>query len=261
MSEELFTSVDADIERDRWGRPLILNPRTGEVQAYTRISTFASTLDDGGGLAGWKAKHVALGLAARRELCDLIVGMQYGDPGLNEVVERAADAALLNEKADYGTAIHRFTEPDKGHLTPDHMRDDVDSYHRAIQDAGLMVAATEQFVVNHELGVAGTLDHLYIDKQGRQLVGDKKTGTLRALSTAIQLACYAGAELYDIKTGETSPLGADLSTAILIHIPRGEGITKVYEVNIGAAGLLCELAREVRAARSGSKSLVKAWGE
>jgi len=232
-----FVSVDADIERDGWGRPKILNPSTGKVQAYTRISTFASTLDDGGELATWKSKHVALGLAARRELADLIVGMEYTDPGLNEVVERAVDASLLNIKADYGTAIHR-----------------------AIQDAGLVVSATEQFVVNHELGVAGTLDHLYIDGQGRQLVGDKETGFLRPLSTAIQLACYAGAELYNIKTGETTPLGADRSTAILIHIPRGEGSTKVYKVNIAAAGLLCELAREVRDARSCSKFLVKEWG-
>ena len=185
---------------DGWGRPKILNPSTGKVQAYTRISTFASTLD--------------------------------------EVVERAADASLLNIKAD----------------------DDVDSYHRAIQDAGLVVSATKQFVVNHDLGVAGTLDHLYIDGQGRQLVGDKETGFLRPLSTAIRLACYAGAELYNIKTGETTPLGADRSTAILIHIPRGEGSTKVYKVNIAAAGLLCELVREVRDARSCSKFLVKEWG-
>src|SRR5215831_13435168 len=53
------------VRRDQWGRYLIVPPEGGPPTGYTRVTTVAKALDQGGGLAPWKATMAITGMLAR----------------------------------------------------------------------------------------------------------------------------------------------------------------------------------------------------
>jgi hypothetical protein len=57
-----------EIERDRYGRPLIIPESGGKPVAYTRATTIANSLDDGTALTAWKMRMAAIGLTVRNDL-------------------------------------------------------------------------------------------------------------------------------------------------------------------------------------------------
>src|SRR6478609_1525093 len=59
--------VPAEIDRDRWGRPLIPQP-DGRKLPYTRASSLGGVLEDQYGLGRWRARQVAWGLSRRADL-------------------------------------------------------------------------------------------------------------------------------------------------------------------------------------------------
>ena len=72
-----------DIRRDQWGRYLIVPPGGGEPIGHTRVTTVAKALDDGGGLAPWKATMNAIGMMLRpglRYRWQTLISEHDGDP-------------------------------------------------------------------------------------------------------------------------------------------------------------------------------------
>jgi hypothetical protein len=80
---------------------------------------------------------------------------------------------------------------------------------------------------------------------GQHRILDLKTGEsieLAALGYAVQLAVYAHSVLYDVATGERTPIDLDLSTALIVHLPAGKASFTLYEVDVAAgweAALVC----------------------
>lgn len=257
-----------DIERDRWGRPLIQPLDGGEPTAYTRASTLAKTLDDMNGLMAWKARKTAEGLLRRPDLMTRAAGaIANGDPDtdwptkreLNAVVKEATEAAGASSGASSGTGFHGLTEAiDRGIeplFVPDSDRPRLDDYRRAVH--GYKALDIELFVVNDELRVAGTFDRLFLCPDSRVRVADLKSGKSEAdypLATAIQIAVYANSHRYDPDTGERSPLhhALDLTTGLLIHLPPKGGCTVVpLDLELGwRAAQLAAQVRDIRALKA-----------
>jgi hypothetical protein len=186
--------------------------------------------------------------------------MAYGEPMLDELIEEALERAKDTEASlqakDWGTAVHRFTEPNSPPHVPEVIAADVDAYARAIDKAKLSITMTECFVVNDRLKAAGTFDHVVQPSSIHEspMVLDKKTGKVHFLSQSIQLATYATGELYDVQTGERTPLDVDTNLGILAHIPLYSGAATLYPVNLVGAYAAAEMAAQVRDARSAARS-------
>lgn len=262
---------DELIPRDRYDRPMIKQP-DGTLVPYQRASTFCVQLSDHTGIYKWKLRHVVLGMGRYPDLQRLAAPLRY-DPTaptdengrrmddrdeLDRIAERAMDRVGLNVKADYGTAVHSATEPDRDlDMLPDEqLRADAEAYKRALDEWGIEVITTEQFVVNDRWQCAGTLDHIYevpgelIGESGKvRMVGDKKTGQLHLNEHALQLTVYATASLYDPWSGERTPLsehGVDTRYGLVWHIPAGKAAAVPYLVDLREGVRAADLAAAVR---------------
>ena len=248
-------------ERDRWGRPLI------DGVPFTRASTLAKALDDQSGLIGWKARQVAVGLARSPDLVALAATAAGDRRRLDDVVERATDRAGAGAGRDLGTAIHQATELlDRGHDTaglPAELLRDAIAYRDALQRAGLTPAAAELFLVNRDLQAAGSADRILLDRDGRAIVGDLKTGSSEdpayairysALAWATQIATYATSVPFTAAGEQTwESLGLptpDASIGFVFYIPRGSGTCHLIEIDLDAGLAAAQLAVEVRRFRS-----------
>lgn len=288
--EDPFDEPDVTLARDRWDRPLIMAPPPGEwprppgvngerkdgLRPYTRTSTLAGELDNGVGLAIWTRRHVALAVArAADATVALLRSCEYGDKQLDEYIERALEQAKRDEhplgvkgpdRADWGTAVHRFTEPDSPPMAPEKIRADIDAINELYERTGWEVVDTEVFVVNDHLTAAGTFDHLLRHKQtGRIRMADKKTGDLHPLAMAIQLSVYASGERYNAMTGERTKLTAgicdpdlfDPNVGFIIHAPFGEGRAELVEVDLVQGRIAARLCQSVREFKKNEASLMK----
>ena len=255
---------NTDIDRDRYGRPLVVPPAGGKPVAYTRCTTFVDALDSKEGLMRWKARMTALGLAARP---DLALAVQSTNPddkrALDSVVEQALDAAKASAAATTGTALHQLTEriDEGGTLTglalPDEHRSSLDAYRRATEH--LEWAAIEQFRVHDDLKIGGTADRVAVI-DGASVICDIKTGSIDYPGKfAMQLAVYAHSQVYDHNTGKRhsdSP-SADLERGLIIHLPAGGGECTLHWIDLAAGWEAVDIARQVRQWRSKSNSKAK----
>jgi hypothetical protein len=178
--------ADALLPRDRYKRPLIVPADGGKAVPYTRASTFANELDNGGGLTTWKVRTVALGVARNEDIAAQVASLRYNEPGdlpadatfeakaahkqalrdlrddkiaLDELTETAIHR--VDGRASYGTAVHAFTDPLASPHVPERMDADVKSYFAAMEKHGIEQVLSERFVVCDELQVAGTFDGTY----------------------------------------------------------------------------------------------------
>lgn len=260
----MIVTTDAEVERDRYGRPLILDLDTGERSAYTRVSTLAKLCDDTTALMSWKARKTAEGLVRRPDLLTRAAGaMANGDPdtdwptkkALNAVVSEATEAAGASRGASAGTGLHSLTEAiDAGQeplFVAEHDRPRLDAYRAAT--AAYEAVGIETFVVQDDVRAAGTFDRLYRCPDGRIRVADLKTGKSEAdypLGVTTQIAIYAHGRRYDPATGERSPLAddLDLTTGLLIHLPPSGGCV-VYELRLDYGWQAAQAAARVREVR------------
>jgi hypothetical protein len=243
------------VERDRWGRPLIIPPGGGEPVPYTRCSTLAGYLENKKGLHTWDVRHVALGVALDPDIAGKAASIQpltgdrrkdaMSNATLDECVEEARKVSGEHAGRDWGTAVHGFTEPGQegSPYVPERMQPDVDSYWEKLHEFGIENVASEVFVVNDRLKVAGMFDDLYYSYAYGLTLGDKKTGKQNIHSHLIQLATYADSEVYDIDTGERTPIsalapghmakyGVNPRVGFWVHIPKGEGVTRFVGLNL-----------------------------
>lgn len=235
-----MTTVPPEIERDRFGRPMIVPPGGGRKVPYRRCTTFVGVLEDTYNLSRWQQRNVALGLADRPDLLLSVAAHRDDKDRLNKICEDAAEAAKAHAAATTGTAVHALTEiVDRGldlPVIPDGAAADLEAYRRAT--AGIEWLAIETGVVVDDLGVHGTPDRIGRLPDGRVVVLDLKTGSVDygMGKIAMQLAMYAHGVPYDHTTGTRGemPAGLDLDTAVVIHLPAGSGRCDLLEVDIAA---------------------------
>ncbi|WP_406711293.1 PD-(D/E)XK nuclease family protein [Trueperella pyogenes] len=233
-----LTGPGKGINRDRWGRPLIVPPGGGTPVPYTRCTTYVSVLDDKEHLMKWKARMTAIGMAARD---DLILRVRSADPDdkttIGRAAEEAAEHAGASRRADIGTSLHALTERlDRGETLPPlgDWQADIDAYQHALTTHGLTPVEIETFVVNDDLKIGGTFDRIY-EIGGQNYIGDLKTGSSvdwGAGTYAMQLAVYANSVCYNVETGQRSTLDVNRDLAVLVHLPAGEHTATVYWINI-----------------------------
>lgn len=275
----LLTDPDAfgqdehlDFKRDRWGRPNIMQPN-GKRIGYTRSSSAAKTIEDTFNLELWARRNVAYGLAHDASLVARVLAIG-GDPStwaktdkdaVNNIVEAAASVAKAHKAADIGTAVHRLTERlDRGEtgVVGGPYQADLDAYTAALGTAGHTIDTSfvECRLVNDDLRMAGTADRILQTADGRWLIADIKTSAsvdYGGLGWAAQLASYAGGVLYEVVAEErvdTPPL--DQQVGLIIHLPAGQGVCTIYEIDLEGGLKAARLANEIREVRKASKKWI-----
>lgn len=158
---------------------------------------------------------------------------------------------------------------------PDTWKPDIDAYCQTLADNHIMIEPDfiERIVVHPRWRIAGTLDRLVtIHGDTKRTVADLKTGkdavTYGAGEIAIQLAIYANSthmwakSAEDVKRdrygryelphpdenpGEYVPM-PDVHTdrALIIHLPVGEGVCTIHEIDLTAGNDALERALWVR---------------
>lgn len=242
-----ITPPPPQVQRDRWGRPLVIPPGGGKPVPYRRCTTFIDVLDDRHALERWKQRQVAIGMATRHDLV-LKAASAAGDKKLlDEVCAAATEAAGASMAATTGSAVHAITEQvDRGQTPaiPPGVQADIDAYVEAT--TGLRMAEIEVFVVNDTLRVGGTFDRI-VEHAGRRYVADIKTGNVdyNKGKIAMQLAVYAGSQRYNPATGEREPLHVDQDQGLVIHLPAGAGKCTVWWVSLADGRTGVDIARRV----------------
>ena len=245
-------------KRDNFGRPLIIPPGGGNPVAYRRCTTFIDVLADRSALERWKQRNTAVGLSLRSDLLLRVATSKKDNKALDRLCEDALKAAGSESSANIGTAIHTLTEQiDRGETPeiPEAWTKDIQAYLQATKH--LKMEEIEVFVVNDDLKVGGTFDRV-VSADWQRLVADLKTGSI-AYDTgkiAMQLAVYANSQVYNIETGERSPLLVDREVGMVIHLPQGEGKCVCYIADLKEGWRGAQLAADVWAWR-GKKGFLK----
>lgn len=249
--------VMQEIQRDRWGRPLIEPVDGGKPIAYTRVSTLAKSLDKQEALTKWKQRMTAVGIARRPDLLALVQSTSTDDRrGLNDACDQALVAAQSLAAANTGTALHAFCEQVDGGALPSDIlaspaiRADLEAYRAAM--SGVTVLASETFIIQDEIKCAGTFDRI-LQIGGRAYIADIKTGQHEPNyphGVAVQCAIYANGTGYRPERGRTASLadiGVDLDRGVLIHLPAGQARCDLYWLDIAAGWEMAKTATKVRA--------------
>ena len=258
-----LTDPEPQLQRDRYGRPLIVPPQGGKPVPYTRATTLAGTLDDLHGLTLWKQRMTAIGITDRADLQVAVAAHRDDKHRLNKIVQDAMDAAAADAAATTGTALHSFCEQiDRGQelgAVPGAFEADLEAYRTTTRH--LSHLHIEQGCVLDDLTVHGTPDRIS-EHEGELVVADIKTGSISFPGKiGLQLALYAHGQAYDHTTGQRRPWADDrpVSTtrAIIIHLPAGQGICTLHEVDIAAAWEAVDLAVKVRDWRKRSNAITR----
>jgi hypothetical protein len=223
-----ITTVQTDIPRDRFGRPLVVPLAGGSPIPYTRCTTYIDCLEDRYKLEEWKCRMTAIGITMRDDL-RLSTAAHFDDKNkLNAIVQDAMEVAKSHEAANIGTALHALcAQMDLGQ-TPEHVPAE---YHADL--AHLKIGGTPDRVVRY---------------QGKDYIADIKTGQVEygMAKIAMQLSIYSRCVLYDHMTQERTPLSTDFEKGLLIHLPAGTGTCTLHWVDLNAGWRGVQLAEHVR---------------
>jgi len=250
-------------KRDRWGRPLMPDPITGEERAWTRATTIANTLSDPWGLVDWKMRMVAKGVATRDDLRALAsaLPLDSGKKQLNEVAQDAIEYAGGSSGRNMGTALHEWTaQSDRGEApeVPSPWDRDLEAYHAALELYGVRIipGLVEQIVCIPDLGVAGTFDRI-VAWDPSAYIADVKTAAgldYSWLEIAVQLALYANASYIwdpnpdiggDDGSWDEMP-AVDRTQGLVMHLPAGQARCDLFWVDLEIGWEAVTLAVDVR---------------
>lgn len=241
--------MPTEIERDRYGRPMVMPVKGKKKVAYTRATTIANSLDDASALVAWKMRMAALGLTTRPDLLLAISAAGEDKMAINAYIEEAMDAAGASKAANIGTAIHALTERlDLGQelgVVPDQWLPDIRAYEEATKV--LNKVYIEQFCVLDKFKIAGTPDRL-VEYKGELFIADLKTGRIdHPNNIAMQLAIYAHGLPYDTATATRGSWGdVNKEKAIIVHLPAGTGACKLVFIDIAEGWKGVQFAMKVR---------------
>lgn len=265
----------------------------GARTAYTRVSTAAKYTDDKGGLINWTASQAMIGLIKSRPLqarvSSLIASTQndtYREhkSQLKELVENATQIAQASGRADFGTAVHQFTELiDNGKLdwdyVPESLKGPLDAYAQAMQ--GITILDSEVFVAvdadvdDKKIRIAGSMDRVVHHPELGIVVADVKTGADEPRypsGVTTQVAIYARGMRYRdsafpgtpaFTDGEPNcdgtawrkPLWPNVSNEVglMIHCPlekvNGKYICDMYPLNLTKGWETLQLGLKVQEVR------------
>ena len=241
--------MQVEIDRDRYGRPLVVPKTGGKPVAYTRATTIANSLDDPAALTAWKMRMAAIGLTVRSDLLLAISAAQEDKMAINKYIEDAMEVAGASRAATIGTALHSFAEKldlgqDIGPI-PDEWAADLVAYQKATEQLNKIFI--EQFCVLDKYKIAGTPDRV-VEYKGERFIADIKTGRIdHPNNIAIQLAIYANGSPYDVATGRRGSWGdVNKDKAIIIHLPAGTGLCKLVWIDIAEGWKGVQFAMKVR---------------
>lgn len=282
MSDPEYVEVPDEIQRDRFGRPMVIPPTGGKPVAYTRCTIFVGALEDTFNLGQWQQRMAVAGIASRPDLHLRAVSLglppvEDGTPAkeaearkwkaaMNAVVDDAREAAAASAAATIGTSLHAITEAvDRGqqidlNTIPDRYRTHLANYQRATE--GFTAVHIEQFLVHDGLQIGGTADRIVrIDGHEGLIVADIKTGSIDygAGKMAMQLSVYAHSLLYAPATGHRRPVdGIRLDRGVIIHLDAKTGACTLHWVDLAAGWEAVQLAAQVRDWRKRKGLLVPA---
>lgn len=267
----MTVETHADVQRDRWNRPLIIPPGGGKPVAYTRCTTFVDVLEDKYNLQKWMQRMVAVGLGTRPDL-HLSASSLASDPDgnkrqLDDLCESAIEAAKGSAKATIGSALHAFIErinlgQEPGPIPAEYQRH-INNYIATVRGV-LTPVHVERFTVQDDLQIGGTPDLVaeITGETGRFIV-DLKTGpsTLKygALKVAMQLGVYAHSQLYDTGNGRRTPID-DIrhDRGLVVALDSETGDCELHWVDIAAGWEAVQVATQVREWRK-RKNLLTAF--
>lgn len=256
-----WAALPKQVTRDRLGRYVVPDPKTGKQTSWTRVTTLAKVLDDNHALEKWTLRTATAGLIARPDLFALAHTQLDDNRALDRTLQDALEAGSASAGANTGTALHALTEhADRGTpiTAPPDLQADLDAYTRTLAAAGITIDPDliEQVLLltGQPEPVAGTADRFVTLPDGRRVIADLKTG--RSLdyawgSIAIQLACYAHAtHTWDPTTATHAKAPkVDLERALVIHLPAGQARCTLHLVDIAAGWEAAQTAFAVRAWR------------
>jgi hypothetical protein len=271
--------------RDRWKRPLLiptaeypgLTPEQrvlatqGAFRApYTRASSMANYIADFEALHKWQRRRLAKGLGSREDLCAMAASLplfhndrekdRLTNARLDEIIDLAMEIGQVHEQANWGTAIHQFTEPDKQTgPVPARMVDDVQAFYDECARLGIKILDTEIFTAHDRHKSAGTVDHLLWVPGYGKILGDKKTGDLKPLEFGVQIAEYRDGDIYDWETDTRTQWDDDVNAdfALVLDIQPGSGKLAIHELDLNYGRRMADLAAEVRDGHQASRLNVR----
>lgn len=233
-------------------RPMIIRPGKTKPEPYLRASEVHRLVEDKYGLNIWQQDHIAAVVATNEAIRAKWAKVDPDEKGQAFWERKALREETLRtwnrgrqwnrEAAANGTRFHSITDKhDSGTLfeLDTDFADDLDVYRHVLEKAGLRIVDSERFVVQDELGIAGTYDkRLYTElltpdgMTAGFVIGDLKTGKVKGkeLDFGMQMAVYANSEHYD--NGERSPLEANKKWGLIIHLPLGSNQAELFWINI-----------------------------
>jgi len=249
-----------DVQREKGSsRPMILRPGKKRAEPYLRASEVSKLAVDSYGLNIWQQDRIGAVVARDEKIRQEWLAVDPEEKGeafwkrkaLREKTIRAWTAGKsYNRGAGVaGTKFHAVTDhhdSDTLFDVSDEFADDLAVYQNVLSQVGT-VLATEAFVVNHELGIGGSLDKLIqsdlLTPDGEVagvVVADLKTGKVdkKELEFGMQMAVYANSYPYDPSrpTGYSdSWFVVNRKWGMVIHLPLGSNSANVIWVDIGAA--------------------------
>lgn len=256
------------------GRYVLPDPVTGQEKHWSRVSTIAKVLQDSYHLDNWKLRMVAKGMGIRPDLVALAANLDVKEDkeDLQDIADKAHEAAGGNVGANMGTALHAYAERvDRGEDLSNagmhaNTRRALDRYQKTMREYGLETRPDlmERVVLNYEYGIVGRLDRILNDPVFWSLprIGDLKTGSTMdfgGLEIAMQLALYAHADyIWNEDTGQWDDFPEmDQENGIVMHLPSQGGECEIYDVDIDGGWKCVRLAMNVRKARKIGKGFMQ----
>lgn len=278
VTDDVFSSPDGNgwagkVRTGHAGRYELPDPVTGKKKLWTRVSTIAKVLQDSYHLDRWHLRSVAKGMGIRPDLVALAANLDVREDRdeLQDIADKAHEAAGGNVGANMGTALHAYIERvDAGEdLRHEGMHDKtrraLDHYQKTMREYGLVTdpSLMERVVLNYEYGIVGRLDRILNDPVFWKLprIGDLKTGSTMdfgSLEMAMQLSLYAHADYIwneDEGVWEKFP-EMDTEKGIIMHLPSIGGECEIYDVDIDGGWKCVRLAMNVRKARKIGKGFM-----
>lgn len=250
------------------GAPMVSDPAdASKTLRYSRPSSYGKNLDDENALTNWRINRAMQGVAKSPALAAEVNACKDDDKETKAALrDKALDRGGAGEAADMGTALHAMTarieDPDDVWDPPEAYADDLNAYMDLLVEYGLMSEMVEVHMVNDEFRAAGTADRIYrltkdlvapsgeIIGAGTLILGDLKTGKsidLSAPGFCVQIAIYAGGQLYDIieeRRLPTPPI--DQQWGLLVHLPVGKGRATLHWVPLQIGQYGAWLSAEIK---------------
>jgi hypothetical protein len=241
-------SMTVEIERDRWGRPLI-PPADGEgpARGYTRVTTISEVQGDRYNIEKWLQRQTVFGMALDPTLVTFAQRATDNKTKANKtlldgIVEDAHKAAKSSQRADEGTSLHDILYRVQRGVPveiPARWKRHVEEWRRVTADWTFV--NTEQMVISDTHMYAGTPDVVAVVPAIGVLpvIVDYKTGASISLGfreMMAQLAMYAHGEwLYEHADGlGRQPMPeVSLTAGLIVHLDAdGGGAIRLHKLDL-----------------------------